>query len=265
MSRLPDPYVESERPSGAARRSRDTRARPQPREVVYQPERPSLRLLSDTPKTAETTTVRRTANVVLAGIGLTVLLPIMALIALAVRLTSRGPVIYVQPRIGVDRRNGGRSTVGDQRRVDLGGKPFDILKFRTMYHRSGPRSRQVWTRPNDRRITPVGKFLRAYRLDELPQLVNVLRGEMNVVGPRPEQPEIFARLREQYERFPDRQRVLPGITGLAQVRCGYGGTTEQVERKLECDLVYVEDCSTRLDLKILAWTVPVVVTRRGAR
>ena len=116
-------------------------------------------------------------------------------------------------------------------------------------------SRQVWTRPNDRRITPVGRVLRAYRLDELPQLVNVLRGEMNLIGPRPEQPEIFARLREQYERYPDRQRVLPGITGLAQVRCGYGGTSEEVERKLESDLAYVEDRSALLDLKILILTL----------
>lgn len=207
----------------------------------------------------------RVGEAVLATLSLVAVAPLLLIIACAVKLTTRGPVLYVQPRVGLDRRNGGRPQVGDRRRSNLGGRPFDIYKFRTMYHRSGPRLRQVWTRPNDRRITPVGRFLRAYRLDELPQLVNVLRGEMSLVGPRPEQPEIFAQLRERHDRYPERQRVPPGITGLAQVRCGYGGTPAELDRKLACDLEYVENVSAWLDLRILLLTIPVVLTRRGAR
>jgi lipopolysaccharide/colanic/teichoic acid biosynthesis glycosyltransferase len=187
------------------------------------------------------------------------------LVALVLKLTSRGPIIYAQRRIGLDRRDSGRSSISDRRETDLGGRPFTIYKFRTMYEGAGPRSRQVWTRPNDRRVTSVGRVLRAYRLDELPQLVNVIKGDMNIVGPRPEQPEIFARLREQFDRFPERQRIRPGITGLAQVRCGYGGTLTDVERKLQHDLEYVTRRSFWMDMAVLLRTIPVVLTRRGAR
>jgi lipopolysaccharide/colanic/teichoic acid biosynthesis glycosyltransferase len=207
----------------------------------------------------------RAGNVFLAGLALAVAAPLMVLIALVVKLSSPGPVIYAQRRIGLDHRAGTRRTLGDRRRLDLGGRPFTIYKFRTMYAGSGRPSRQIWTRPNDRRITPVGKVLRAYRLDEIPQLVNVVKGDMNIVGPRPEQPEIFARLREQLDRYPERQRIRPGITGLAQVRCGYGGTLTEVERKLQHDLEYLSRRSFWLDMAVLLRTIPVVLTRRGAR
>ena len=204
-----------------------------------------------------------TLNVAVAILLLIFSAPLMAIVALIIRLTSRGPVMFAQERVGLDRR-GGLSTGGGQRHADLGGRPVRIYKFRTMFF-NGRRTGQVWTRPNDRRITPVGRVLRAYRIDELPQLINVLRREMNVVGPRPEQPKIFAQLRERYERFPDRQRVLPGITGLAQVNCGYGGDEFQMRQKLECDLEYVERRSLKQDLWIMLRTIPVVLTRRGAR
>jgi len=207
----------------------------------------------------------RASNVFLAGLALAVAAPLMMLVALVVKLSSRGPVIYAQRRIGLDRRDGTRPTFGDRRGLDLGGRPFTIYKFRTMYQGAGRPSRQVWTRRNDRRITPVGRVLRAYRLDEIPQLINVIKGDMNIVGPRPEQPEIFARLREQYDRFPERQRIRPGITGLAQVRCGYGGTPAEVERKLQHDLEYVSRRCFWLDMAVLLRTIPVVLTRRGAR
>jgi lipopolysaccharide/colanic/teichoic acid biosynthesis glycosyltransferase len=198
-------------------------------------------------------------------VALAVAAPLMVLIALVVKLSSRGPVIYAQQRIGLDRRDGTRQTLGDQRKMDLGGRPFTIYKFRTMYEGACRPSRQVLTRANDHRITPVGILLRAYRLDETPQLVNVIKGDMNVVGPRPEQPEIFARLREQFDRFPERQRIRPGITGLAQVRCGYAGTSAEVERKLQHDLEYLSRRSFWLDMAVLLRTIPVVLTRRGAR
>lgn len=204
-----------------------------------------------------------TLNVAVAILLLILTAPLMAIVAIIVRLTSRGPVLFAQERVGLDRRAGSR-TGGERRRADLGGQPVRIYKFRTMFF-NGRRTDQVWTRRNDVRITPVGRVLRAYRIDELPQLFNVLRREMNVVGPRPEQPEIFDQMRERYERFPSRQRVLPGITGLAQVKCGYGGNDFQMLRKLECDLEYVEQRGLRQDLKILLRTIPVVLTRQGAR
>ncbi len=207
----------------------------------------------------------RAGNVIAAALALAVAAPLMILVALAVKLSSRGPVLYTQRRIGLDRRDSGRSTIGDRRRRDLGGRPFTIYKFRTMSREAGPPSHQVWTRQNDCRITPLGRVLRAHRLDETPQLFNVITGDMNIVGPRPEQPDILARLREQLEEFPERQRMRPGITGLAQITCGYGGTLAEVERKLERDLEYIARRSFWLDVAVLARTVPVVLRCRGAR
>lgn len=256
------------RPESNARPSRPERRR------RVAPSRSAFRAARDvsTPARNEGATARpeslpsfRLPNTLLAALLLVATAPLMAVIALAIKLTSPGPVIYRQPRVGRDRRKGGRPNLGDRRRSDLGGSPFSILKFRTMYHVSGPQRRQIWTEPNDRRVTRVGRILRLYRLDELPQTVNVLKGDMNVVGPRPEQPEIFARLREQFERFPERQVVPPGITGLAQVESGYGGSAAEVEYKLKCDLEYLEQRSGWTDLQILLRTVPVVITRRGAR
>jgi lipopolysaccharide/colanic/teichoic acid biosynthesis glycosyltransferase len=122
----------------------------------------------------------------------------------------------------------------------------------------------VWAKPDDPRVTPVGRILRKYRLDELPQLVNVLRGDMNIVGPRPEQPRIFAELREQIPHYQRRQYVRPGITGWAQVNQGYDDSLDNVRQKVAYDLEYLERHSVAEDLRILARTVPVVVFRRGA-
>jgi lipopolysaccharide/colanic/teichoic acid biosynthesis glycosyltransferase len=204
-----------------------------------------------------------TLNVIVALALLVLTAPLMTVVALLIRLTSRGPVLFVQERVGLDRR-AGVPAHAERRRTDIGGRPVRVYKFRTMYF-DGNRTHQVWTKPNDDRVTRVGRVLRSYRIDELPQLFNVLRREMNVVGPRPEQPQIFARLRKRHERFPVRQKVLPGITGLAQVKCGYGGDSFQIRRKLELDLEYVERRDLKLDLEILLRTVPVVLLRRGAR
>jgi len=133
-----------------------------------------------------------------------------------------------------------------------------------MYVNNGNGSPQVWATRNDPRVTPLGRVLRQYRLDELPQLFNVLRGEMNVVGPRPEQPAIFARLREQIPHYQERQRVRPGITGWAQVNQRYDTSIADVQRKVALDLEYVARESVLEDVRILARTVPVVLLRRGA-
>jgi lipopolysaccharide/colanic/teichoic acid biosynthesis glycosyltransferase len=147
--------------------------------------------------------------------------------------------------------------------VDYGGRLFTIYKFRTMRPEAGP-TNEVWARPDDDRVTAVGRVLRKYRLDELPQLVNVLRGDMNIVGPRPEQPRIFMDLREQIGGYADRQRVLPGITGWAQINQSYDTSIEDVRRKVRYDLEYIHRQSTMRDLQILMRTVPVMLFKKGA-
>ncbi len=213
-------------------------------------------------RAAETSTVdraRRLLNVSVAFVGLVLGLPVMTVIAVLVRVTSPGPVFYVQTRVGLDRRRG-RHRAGDGAR-DMGGRPFRIYKFRTM--RVQPAAVETWARPDDDRVTPVGRVLRKFRLDELPQLFNVLRGDMNVVGPRPEQPAIFADLRERVDRYAWRQRVLPGITGWAQVNLGYDRTVDDVRRKVELDLEYLSRRSAYEDARIMLRTVPVMLGRRG--
>jgi lipopolysaccharide/colanic/teichoic acid biosynthesis glycosyltransferase len=133
-----------------------------------------------------------------------------------------------------------------------------------MTHQEGS-TQEVWAAEDDPRITTVGRFLRAYRLDELPQLFNVLRGDMNVVGPRPEQPEIFSKLREDVDGYAQRQRVLPGITGWAQVNHHYDQCVEDVTKKLELDLDYISRRSPLEDLKIMTRTPVVMVLRQGSR
>jgi lipopolysaccharide/colanic/teichoic acid biosynthesis glycosyltransferase len=209
-------------------------------------------------------TLRRALNVVVATIGVVVTAPLMALIALGIKLTSPGPIFFTQPRVGIDRRNPNEPAGNSRRRNDAGGKPFQIYKFRTMATNGHGSPDQVWAQPNDPRVTPIGRFLRLYRLDELPQLLNVLRGEMDVVGPRPEQPAIFARLRGQIDRYQERQRVRPGITGWAQINQCYDSSVDSVRRKLEYDLEYIARRSVLEDMRIMLRTLPVVVGKQGA-
>lgn len=206
--------------------------------------------------------IRRGLNVAAAAVGVVFASPVMLLVALAVRLTSRGPIFFSQTRVGVDRRWRTDRPDNGRRRNDTGGRPFTILKFRTMYVQED--ESQKWAAAEDPRITPLGRLLRKYRLDELPQLFNVLRGDMNLVGPRPEQPEIFRELRHHVARYPERQRVLPGITGWAQVRHRYDTSIEDVKKKVEFDLEYIERRSAAEDAKIMLMTVPVVMLKRGA-
>lgn len=208
--------------------------------------------------------LRRGLNVVVAVVGIVVALPLMAVIAVVIKLTSPGPVIFTQPRVGIDRRWGRQTGTDDpRRRQDLGGRIFQIYKFRTMTEGKGEGAGQVWATPDDPRITRVGAFLRKTRLDELPQFFNVLRGDMNIVGPRPEQPAIFQELRERIEDYQARQRVLPGITGLAQVNHHYDQCIDDVRIKIRHDLEYLSRVSTFEDLRIMARTIPVVLFRKG--
>jgi lipopolysaccharide/colanic/teichoic acid biosynthesis glycosyltransferase len=206
---------------------------------------------------------RRVLNVVIAALGLIVAAPVMLIIASLVKLTSPGPVFYTQTRVGIDRRDPMDAFGNGRRKVNFGGRLFKIYKFRTM-RPSSSAAAQVWASPNDSRVTPVGRVLRKYRLDELPQLVNVLRGEMNIVGPRPEQPNIFMQLRGEIDGYDMRQRVLPGITGLAQISHHYDSCVDDVRKKLSFDLEYIGRESALEDLRILLRTVPVILFRKGA-
>jgi lipopolysaccharide/colanic/teichoic acid biosynthesis glycosyltransferase len=206
---------------------------------------------------------RRALNVVVASLGLIVTAPVMVLIAALIKLTSNGPVLYRQTRVGLNRRSPESEGGNHRRTADVGGKPFTIYKFRTMsVGEIG--ANQVWAAPDDARVTSVGRILRQFRLDELPQLVNVLKGDMNVVGPRPEQPRIFADLRTQVHKYAERQRVRPGITGWAQINHHYDESVEDVRRKVAFDLDYISRQSLTEDLKIMLLTAPTVVLRKGA-
>jgi lipopolysaccharide/colanic/teichoic acid biosynthesis glycosyltransferase len=205
----------------------------------------------------------RAMNVLIAAIALFVALPLLLLIAVAIRLTSRGPVLYTQERVGLDRRVSGTKPEQSRRTRDLGGQPFTIYKFRTMRVDAEAQSGAVWATQNDPRVTPVGRFLRQYRLDEIPQLLNVMRGEMNIVGPRPERPTIFAELREHIKEYPLRQRAKPGITGLAQIYHHYDRSMDDVRTKVRFDLEYIRRRSLWEDLRIMLRTIPVVFLRRG--
>lgn len=177
--------------------------------------------------------------VVLAGLALP-----FAVIAAIVRLTSPGPVFYRQERMGLDRH------------------PFMVLKFRSMYDDAERETGPVWTRENDPRCTPVGRVLRRYSIDELPQFWNVLRGEMSLVGPRPERPFFVEQFRERVPQYMLRHKVKSGLTGWAQVNDWRGNTS--IEKRIECDLYYIENWSFALDFKILWLTVVRVLFHRHA-
>jgi lipopolysaccharide/colanic/teichoic acid biosynthesis glycosyltransferase len=207
--------------------------------------------------------LRRIVNIVLATIALVLVLPVLALICILIKLTSRGPVFYTQVRVGLDRRSNPLNATNHRRTADIGGLPFRIYKFRTMGVNAENGTGAVWATKKDPRITPIGGFLRQYRLDELPQLINVIRGEMNIVGPRPERPTIFAELRESIKEYPLRQRAKPGITGLAQINHHYDACLEDVQKKVQYDLEYLRKQGVAEDLKIMLKTIPVILFRRG--
>ncbi len=191
--------------------------------------------------------------------------PALLFIDILVKLTSPGPVFYTQIRVGHDRRQRGNSHPGCRRERDRGGRPFRIFKFRTMTVDDSPQPKEAWAMANDPRITRVGAVLRKYRLDEIPQLVNVLLGDMNIVGPRPEQPTLFQELRGQIPRYGERQRARPGITGLAQVNQHYDRNIDDVRRKVNFDLAYIANQSPVEDVKIMLKTVPVMLFKKGSQ
>lgn len=175
--------------------------------------------------------------------------PIMLLVAIAIKLEDglSAPILYRQCRLGE------------------GAVPFNVLKFRSMREDAETDGKAVWATEEDARITKVGNVLRKYRLDELPQIINVLRGEMSLVGPRPERPEFVTQLQEKIPYYSERHAVKPGLTGWAQLRYSYGSTEEETVEKLQYDLYYIKDQSFLLDLVIILQTVEVVLWGKGAR
>jgi lipopolysaccharide/colanic/teichoic acid biosynthesis glycosyltransferase len=205
--------------------------------------------------------VRRALNVVVALLALVITLPVWVVIALAIKLTSPGPVLYKQLRVGLDQRRPGSGAGQPRRKYDVGGRPFQMYKFRTMLVDAERSTGPVWSGHGDCRVTPVGRVLRRCRLDELPQLINVLKGDMNVVGPRPERPAFFAELRAQIPDYQKRQRARPGITGHAQVTFEADSSLEDVRRKVKYDLEYLDRAGVWTDLRIMAITLPVLAFR----
>jgi lipopolysaccharide/colanic/teichoic acid biosynthesis glycosyltransferase len=207
--------------------------------------------------------LRTTLNLLVALMAVVILLPVLLILALLVWISSPGPVLYTQVRVGLDRREAAKRAQNHRRERNLGGRPFTIYKFRTMRVDAEHHSGAVWAQQSDPRVTPIGRLLRQYRLDELPQLVNVLKGDMNIVGPRPERPTIFAELREHIAEYPLRQRAKPGITGLAQINHHYDRSLEDVRTKVHYDLEYIRRQSVAEDVRIMLKTVPVILLRRG--
>lgn len=203
----------------------------------------------------------RAVNFTLALALLVVSAPLLLLIAVLIRLTSRGPIIYAQTRVGIDRRWRSALPIHEQRVEDLGGQVFTIYKFRTMRVDAERSSGAVWAQEHDPRVTALGRYLRILRLDEIPQLWNVVLGDMNLVGPRPERPSIAARLREDIPEYRYRQRVKPGITGLAQINQKYDACLDDVRSKVRWDLTYIQQQSLMLDLRILVTTIPAVLLK----
>jgi sugar transferase (PEP-CTERM system associated) len=176
-----------------------------------------------------------------------VTLPLIPIIVLLIKLTSKGPLLYRQKRVG------------------FRGRVFDCLKFRTMRADAEADSGPTWASDEDPRITAIGKFLRRSRLDEIPQIWNVLRGDMAFVGPRPERPEFVSELSEQIPYYSIRHAVRPGITGWAQINYGYGSSVEEAKEKLRFDLYYIRNVSVMLDLLIVFYTLRAVIIGRGVR
>lgn len=217
---------------------------------------------------------KRCCDLVGALIGLVLTLPLWIIIPVLIKINSRGPVFYTQTRVGRNRRETrrrlvpqdgpGNSRSRERRRDNTYGETFQVIKFRTMIDQAERDSGPVWAAKNDSRITGVGSILRKLRLDEIPQFLNVLAGDMSLVGPRPERPNFVRDLSDKIENYHLRLDVKPGITGLAQVKGTYDSSPATVARKLNYDLDYIENWSPWLDLKILVQTVWVVLTGKGA-
>ena len=190
--------------------------------------------------------MKRAFDAALAGLGLVLSAPLWAILSIMIKLEDGGPVFFRQQRVG------------------LKGRVFEVLKFRSMRPDAEKATGAVWAQRGDPRVTPIGRFLRRTRLDEVPQLWNVLRGDMSFVGPRPERPEFVVELTGQIPFYGQRHVVRPGLTGWAQVRHNYGSSVEDSMQKLQFDLYYIKNLSIAFDLFIMLETIKTVLVRRGS-
>jgi lipopolysaccharide/colanic/teichoic acid biosynthesis glycosyltransferase len=206
------------------------------------------------------TAVKRGFDLVMALSLLCITAPLMAVIALLVKLNSSGPVFYCQMRVGLNRRRrAARAGLPPERRCRAAfGRCFKMIKFRTM-HTDAELNGATWSPREDPRVTPLGRVLRKSHLDELPQLFNVLLGDMSIVGPRPERPEFVVQLRQAVPKYDLRLQLKPGLTGLAQIRQEADQAFHDVKRKVRYDLLYMQKASTWTDLKIVLGTVPLAL------
>ena len=212
----------------------------------------------------------RTIDVVGACVGGILSLPFLFVVPVLIKLDSPGPVFYRQVRIGIDRRKRDRRVAdigsgenrrgADRRTQNLHGNPFYIYKFRTMEDQAELRSGAVWAMRDDPRITAIGGWLRKFHVDEIPQFWNVLKGEMSLVGPRPERPELIREILPQIPDYRKRLNVRPGMTGLAQICMGYDSCLDDVRKKIRLDVAYLTNLSLRLHLRILWLTVVKIVS-----
>jgi len=210
---------------------------------------------------------KRSLDVALSALGLAILLPVFAVLAVLIKLDTPGPVLYAQERIGMNRRRSrkGPPIENERRSSNSFGRPFKIYYLRTMVADAEKHTGPVWASVKDSRVTRLGRFMRQTRLDETPQLWNVLLGDMSLVGPRPERPSFVRSFAEAIPDYPKRCQALPGITGLAQVKSHYDTSVDTVSRKLQYDLYYVRHGRLLLDLKIMAATVKVMARGEGAQ
>jgi sugar transferase (PEP-CTERM system associated) len=215
--------------------------------IIHERLSPSWLILSDGfRKSTMLVWIKRLIDVVISLVSLILCLPLFAVVSLAILLESGSPILFRQQRTG------------------LRGRSFEMLKFRSMFNNAEDAGPQ-WASDGDNRITLVGKWIRKFRIDELPQAINVLRGEMSIVGPRPERPEFVSMLEEQIPFYGLRHSVRPGITGWAQVKYQYGASVEETKTKLEFDLFYIKHLSVMLDLAVLFETIKVMISGRGAK
>ncbi len=193
-------------------------------------------------------TFKRALDLVVASIGLIILSPLFLIVSVLIKIDSPGPAFF-----------------NKQRRAGKDGKIFLIWKFRTMRLDAEVGTGPVWAGEDDPRITRLGRFLRKSHIDEIPQLINVFKGEMSLVGPRPERPEMIKEINSRIPNFNQRLKIKPGITGLAQVRYNYGASFKDAARKLEYDILYIKKMCWLLDFRIIYWTVGRALTGEGAR
>jgi exopolysaccharide biosynthesis polyprenyl glycosylphosphotransferase len=214
--------------------------------IALQNLRPSWLIFSSGfSKTRWLLAAKRAIDVVVSGVGLVCTLPVLFVLAILVKVGSRGPAIYQQHRVGQH------------------GRVFKVYKIRTMRHDAEEGTGAVWARADDDRVTPIGRLLRMTRLDELPQLWNVLVGHMSLVGPRPERPEFVTSLTREISFYGQRHVVKPGLSGWAQVRYSYGASVEDAMEKLQYDLFYVKNMSIAVDLFIMFETLKTILLRPG--